>query len=434
VDHRVLSSRYFPNMSVRAYYSPRSLAVFLPEDSIDMGRIEEPAYYRAWLTQRLPVLVHEFQHALDHIGSVAGRQLLDRLSGAYFALERKAQMDISQITRLIDLHDAERLFDRRAYFTEYDPDYRWLTDDPPRWRWGISTGLGFAHDGHSDPKDPLFFVRFTDEDQNALVGRQPITAAALFETRAVYAELEQEVNIARITSRGDQAALDTFMRNQRRLMYEPRLLLYSAPAHFAATHCTDGDGLDAYKIAAYAAGIVLNLAPSLQFEPKIHEAHAEPAQMPRLERLRDRRDPGFLFATLIAFAPRYEGDALTWLDAALDAAGFPPREQIMAEALSYLELPTVRTGGWFDTLYLKATSSGSTNFARLSHKLALLDFKAMGSLGTNKAPIALPYIFLKDGLVPSPVEPLVEPNDQLELLDAEIILDQQLDEFVRACR
>lgn len=123
MDHARLAARYFPNVSTRAYYSPRSLAVFLPEDEVDDATRADRDAYRAWLTARLPLLTHEYQHALDHVGTVAGRALLDALAGAYFALERKAARDETELWRLVALHDAERRFDRKAYFTEYDPDY-----------------------------------------------------------------------------------------------------------------------------------------------------------------------------------------------------------------------------------------------------------------------------------------------------------------------
>lgn len=92
--------------------------------------------------------------------------------------------------------------------------------------------------------------RLTDVDQNTLVARQLITTAALFETRAVYVELEQELNLAILAARENPKALDSFQKRQQRQLYAPQLLLYSAPAHFAATHCTDGDIIEAYKIAA----------------------------------------------------------------------------------------------------------------------------------------------------------------------------------------
>lgn len=434
VARTAFAARYFPNVSVRAYYSPHSLAVFMPKDEIEKGWQDNADYYRGWLIERLPVLTHEFQHALDHVGSVAGRNLLDKLNSAYFAIERKGDQDISEMGRLIELHDAERAFDRKAYFTEFDADYRWLSDERPRWRWTTSAGFGFDHFGRPNPEDPLFFVRFNDDDQRAYIARQPLTAAALFETRAVYAELEQETNIAILTARDQSTALDEFHRKQQRLLYEPSLVLYSAPAHFASSHCTNGDVLAAYKIAAYAAGIVLNLVPGLQFVPNIHPIFEHPNAMPRLELLRDRKDPGFLYALLIVHAPPYQGDIHAWLDMALAAAGFPTRETIMKAAYDYLAIPTRRTGGWFDLVYFRAISAGAVNFARLRERCGLLDFEAMGAFGTKDAPIALPHTFLKNDVVPSPVEALVELPDQLDLLEAEVALAEQTDEFLRACR
>lgn len=434
MDHASLAARYFPNVSTRAYYSPRSLAVFLPEDEVSEALRADQNAYRAWLAAHLPVLTHEFQHALDHVGTVAGRALLDALAGAYFALERKVARDDSELWRFVALHDAERRFDRKAYFTEYDPDYAWLDHRRPTWQWGISTGLGFDAQGRPNPDDPLFFIRFTDVEQNALVARQPITAAALFETRAVYAELEQEVHHIAIAAREKPEIMAEWQNRQQRHFYHPALTLYSAPAHFASSQCSDGDALEGYRIAAYAAGIILNLAPTLDFVPRLSADFQDEASRPRFDRLIELRDPGFLYTVLIASAPRYEGDVQAWLDAALAAAGFPTRDVIFEAALAHLAIPTMRTGGSFDPAYLQAMVAGHGHLGRLRASCGLLDFATMSALGTNTGPIALPHTFPARGIVPSPVAPLVEPSAQLNLLDAEAALTVQLDEFLRVCR
>jgi hypothetical protein len=432
--HARLAARYFPNTSTRAYYSPRSLAVFLPEDDLDQALRRDHGAYAAWLAARLPLLTHEYQHSLDHVGTVAGRSLLDALAGAYFALERKAARDESELWRFVALHDAERRFDRKAYFTEYDPDYAWLDERRPTWQWGISTGLGFDAQGRPDVTDPLFFVRFTDVEQNSLVARQPITAAALFETRAVYAELEQDAHRIALAARDEPAVLEAWQREQQQRFYNPALTLYSAPAHFASSQCGAGDALDGYRMAAYAGGMILNLAPGLDIAPRLPDDFQDEASRPRFERLIELRDPGFLFVLLVASAPRYEGDVDAWLDAALAAAGFPPRERILDTALAHLAIPTMRTGSSFDATYLQAMVVGHRHLGRLRKSVGLLNFEVMTALGTNAGPIALPNSFPDQGIIPSPVEPLVAPREQLTLLEAEAVLTSQMDEFLRACR
>lgn len=429
--HWSFSSRHFPNISARAYYSPRTLAVYLPQDAAPGASEDEQ---KAWLTERLPILVHEFQHGLDHVGTVAGRELLDALIGALFALECKLQMNGAELHRFVSLHKAERRFDRRAYFTEFDPTYQWLGAERPRWKWGTSTGVGFTPDGHPNEEDPLFFLRFNDIDQNILVGRQPITPAALFETRAVYAELEHAVAIKTIEATRDPSVLDAFHLEQQRLLYDPHLLLYSAPAHFAASRCTTGDVLESYTIAAHAAGIALNIAPGLEFEPRIHEAYRQPGSMDRLERLIAARDPGFLYLQIIAHAPRYEGDVNAWLDAALEAAGFPPRDAIFDAAQAHLSIPSFALGSSFDPVYFRATTEGGVNFARLRRSCGLLDQPATAGLGTVKGPASLPQVLLRHGTMYLPVDGIVEAERQLMMLETESILSRHMDEFLAAVR
>lgn len=237
-----------------------------------------------------------------------------------------------------------------------------------------------------------------------------------------------------IAARDRPEVIDEWQRRQQRHFYHPALTLYSAPAHFASSQCSDGDALEGYRIAAYASGIILNIPPTLDIAPRLPADFEDEDSRPRFERLIERRDPGFLYTLLIASAPRYEGDVQVWLDAALDAAGFPLRDTILDAALAYLAIPTMRTGGSFEAAYLQATVAGHGHLGRLRTSCGLLDFPTMSALGTNAGPIALPHSFPARGIVPSPVEPLVQPGEQLKLLEAEAVLTAQLDEFLRACR
>ncbi|MBN2971026.1 hypothetical protein JW805_03215 [Roseomonas aeriglobus] len=428
----IRSSILFPNTSARAAYSPREIIVHI-EEEFDPARADE-AYRRDWFEAHLPVLVHEFQHGLDHVGTVAGRELLTCLSDAHFGLESKLAGDSSQLWRLAALRDAERRFDRGAYFHEYDPDYRWLTPRLPRWRWESSVGLAFDHAGRSDAAEPIYFLRFTDVDQNRFVSRQPITAAALFETRAMFVELEHAALIAFREAQGDEERLSAFGRDQARTFYDPSLTLYSAPAHLAASRCGDGDPLTAYRIAAHAAGVVLNLAPDLDLDVRIPDVLRDERGMERLQQLVARRDPGFLFVVLISAAPRYDGDTDCWLRDALAAANFPPLDAIYEAALGHLAYPSVRHGTQFDMIYFEGCAAGHTNAARTRPTRGLLDVPTMSRLNTVEGPFALPNYFAGDRALAPPCASILEADRQREAVEGAAVLSSQMAEFLAACR
>lgn len=428
----VRPSDLFPNTSARAAYSPRELMVHI-DAPLDPDRTDA-GHRQQWFQEHLPVLAHEFQHALDHVGTVTGRELLTRLSDAYLALERKLDRDSSQLWRMAALRDAERRFDRGSYFHEFDPEYRWLTPQLPRWEWSSSVGLAFDHSGRSDAAEPIYFLRFTDLDQDRFVSRQPITAAALFETRAMFVELEHSAVIALREARGDEQRVNSWGRDQARVFYDPSLTLYSAPAHLAASRCGNGDSLTAYRLAAHAAGVILNLAPKLALDIRIPDALRDPRGMDRLQQLVDMRDPGFLFVVLISAAPAYEGDTENWLHQALAAANFPSLDAIYDAALGHLAYPSVRHGTHFDLIYFEACAAGHTNAARLQPSRGLLDVPAMGRMGTLKGPFALPNYFAGDRALSPPIASILDGERQREAVDGAALLSGQMAEFLAACR
>lgn len=402
----------------------------LPVDSESADAGQHQQLY----AEHLPVLVHEFQHAVDHVGTVTGRELLTSLSDAYLGLERKLAQDSSQLWRMARLRDAERRFDRGSYFHEYDPQYRWLTPQLPRWEWSSSVGLAFDHNGRSDAAEPIYFLRFSDVDQDRFVSRQPITAAALFETRAMYVELEHSALIAMQKAREDEQYPNAWGRDQARTFYDPSLTLYSAPAHLTASRCGDGNPLTAYRLAAHAAGVILNLAPTLALDIKIPDTLRDPPSMERLQQLIERRDAGFLFVVLISAAPPYEGNIEEWLHRALAAANFPTMKVIYDAALRHLAYPSVRHGTHFDLTYFEACAAGHTNAARLQLSRGLLNVTAMNNVGTLKGPFALPNYFVGDRALSPPIASILDGQRQQEAIDSAAVLSDQMNEFLSACR
>jgi hypothetical protein len=407
-------------------------------DVFDRARGTDEAYQLEWIEQRLPILVHEYQHSIDHLSTVVGRELLDALMLALNGLAGKLEGDVSGLPSMIEYHDRQRRFYRKAYFTEIRRGYRPAGSGRPRWSWTTSIGAGFDTSGRLDEGDPILFVRFTDEDQSVLVSRQPLTEAALFETRAVHAELDHEARQVAALGEGSPDWVK-FNRRQQELFYDHTLTVYSAPAHMVASRAGASDPLDAYRLAARVAGLALNFTEGLGVDPDLPgrfapDTGATPDGAARARILLERRDPGFLFSVIALAAPEFDGDDDAWVAEGLRRAGLPTAAAIMNAADQRLSLPTLGETPRYLEVYLRCVFAGAENFKRLRASGGVLDFESMSALGTAEGPMAIPNVFLADDMMVASAIPVVDAEGQRLMAIASARLHEQLEEFISACR
>ncbi len=435
--HDTLSARYFPNIGAGGYYSPHSLSISLGVAPPSNGNRGSPER-EVWFRQHLPLIAHEYQHALDHVGTLTGRKLLDELRHAYHALDLKANFDPSELHHWVVFHDLQKRFYRRAYFTENDPTYRPPVGRRPNWGWDTSIGRGFDLTGRPDASDPILFVRFHDVDRNEKIARQPLTAAALFEARAMAVELEHLVLMKTVEFGDDDHRWREFNDLQQEMFYDVDLTLYSAPVHFLATRLNLTDPVTAYRLAALIAWIALNIADDLNFSPKLPpgwEGIAGDAEALK-RRLIEIRDPGFLFFCLGAWAPAYDGDDAAWLAQCLGRAGFPDKQTIENAAWEVLQFPSADpVPATFDTIYWSVASSGAVNFRRLAPACGLFGQQTLLNLQSTRGPVALPNIIVGPAILsPAGVQPFMSIDDQMLVAQMEQVLMDQMGEFLAACR
>jgi hypothetical protein len=432
-----LSARYFPNVSTGGHYSPHTLSINLdvapPTDGIKGAPERE-----AWFRQHLPLIAHEYQHGLDHVGTIVGRKLLDGLRRAYHALDCKLDYDESELHRWTAFHDLQKRFYRRAYFTENDPTYVTPTGARPSWGWDTSIGRGFDLHGHPDASDPIMFVRFHDVDRGKKIARQPLTAASLFEARAMATELEHLVSRKIAEFGQNKTKWDSFNAEQQGMFYDVDLTIYSAPAHFLASRLNMSDPVPVYRLTAMLAWIALNVTDTLTLainSPPGWDGVTGDAEALK-ERLVQVRDPGFLFFCLAAWAPPYDNDDEAWIDACLERAGFPSRKVIEDAAYEVLKIPDAdSTTGTFDTIYWSAATSGAVNFRRLAPRFGLFGQKTLLALKSQDGPVALPNTIVGPVILsPSAIQPFMTIKDQELVGVMEQHLADHMGEFLAACR
>jgi hypothetical protein len=426
------SAQHFPNVGSSGVYVPHALVVRLSPQLPLPGELGSDGGRRRFWRRQLPVIVHEYQHAVDHVGTVVGRRLLDRLRDAYAAIDAHGRGDAGLMYKLVELHDEQRRFFRRGYFTVRSPDGG--IGSPRKWKLGGTIGAAFDFHGRTDESEPILFATFADEAAGGRVARQPLSAAALFEARAVYVELEQSLLLARAEKGGQIEALDKLDEHYTKLVYHPDWTMYSAPAHMVSTQCGVSDLVTAYRLTARLAGVALNVAPDLPLGPSILNGWPEDSKG-RARALLDRRDPGMLFACLVGSAPAFAADPDDWLRQTLEKAGFPSLEAIHAAAGRFLTIPSESHGSsWFDPIYWGVSGQGVVNFARLWPHLGLLRPAALEKLGTAEGPIALPCTLVGDEIFDPRVEAFSSGEQVARLLAGEAQLGHVSADFLAACR
>lgn len=441
--HTILSARQFPNVSAGGYYSPHNLAIRLniePPKNGNKGSDER----ENWFRENLPLIVHEYQHSLDHVGTIVGRKLLDGLRQSYHALDRKLKYDQSGLHRWVKFHELQKRFHRRAYFTENDPTYVTIPGKRPTWSWSTSVGRGFDLEGQPDITNPIIFLRFRDEERDLDIARQPLSAAALFEVRSMAVELEQAVVLNYANFGDDETRWRAFNDVQQSMFYDVDLTLYSAPVHFLSARLNISDPVPAYRLAAILSWIALNIADDLEIDPKLPEGWENAGDdIPTLaSNLLLRRDPGYFYFILASHAKtpeKLDGDASAWLAETLECARFPSLSEIVASASHSLDVPDAdKDTVPFDRIYWHIAASGAVNFRRLADEFGLLSHNVMTRIGTNKGPIALPNTVVADAIL-SPslgggVEPFMSIEDQARMGELEAVFADQMSEFMAACR
>ena len=214
--------------------------------------------------------------------------------------------------------------------------------------WGIqfSAGREFDPAGRIDPARPIVFVKLLDNPDGDVIARQPVVAGALLEIGAVWSELRASAEMFDAMEAEERAAaLALLNREMLGRIYDPRLTLYSAPAHMLAKFAVLTDPIDAYRLGARLAHLVLNLdAPDFaRLAPP--DEFAMWSDM--FDAFRANRDRGFAFASICACGGALaEGQSdRDWLDAALAAAGLDPSVTILERAHERMRADLVDDAG-----------------------------------------------------------------------------------------
>lgn len=409
----------FPNLQTLAEYNPLSQVVHL--HTVTGAEFET----RHSALPKLPLVAHETAHWLDHLSTLTGQRSLVLIYNAFHA---RMNNDPNKFWRIAAMYRERQSQMTPKYFWEICP-----SDEAQRytgrWRWGVSCGLRFDFDGRLRQDAPIFFVRFFTDDWKP-IARAPISAAALFETNAMAAELSAHLCYL-FYLKGDslQQEVERWQRETLDWLYDKDMTAYSVAAHLAANTIHTPDASVAFNLSSRVGTLALN-STSVMFESlRVPEIFREVFRE-RNDDLIRRCDIGYLYAAIFEHARQYEGKVdASAVQEFLRIAGLPDVDELQKSPVSEMErLEAEVVDGPLRSRVLKLLSLGRELFGM------------RGVCGTPQDLLPdlqsrhLPIFAFRDGTVKASKDLMDEyAHDPLAWIEEAKQLEHLLDEFYGAC-
>jgi hypothetical protein len=268
----------------------------------------------------------------------------------------------------------------------------------------------------------MVIVSFTDVKESRIC-RVPLTEMALLEANAMWAELtsrRQLVDEVPLESRAVE--LELLNRATMKFMYTPSLTIYSAAVHLVEHYHGITNVAGALEAAGRLATVALNIPSQLVSSLKV-SAGLTARWGERVNAMRERADPGFLFLVLCMSAPRFDPRTPfeEWIESTLQSVGLPPAMTLEEWAMKELEALPGRLDphGQLTERTRSILRIGRNNYSRRG--LVVREPLSVNALADKGGP-SLPLVVLADEsiqpLTPQPItDPLFRPLESLRLAD-----------------
>ncbi len=410
---------FFPNLQPQAEYNPLSQVIHL--HTATAAEFET----RHSLLPKLPLVAHETAHWLDHLSTLTGQRSLVLIYNAFHA---RMNEDLNEFWRIAAMYRELQSQMTPRYFWEIYP-----SDEAQRytgrWRWGVSCGLRFDFDGRLRRDAPIVFIRFFTDDWKP-IARAPISAAALFETNAMAAELSAHIDyLSYLEGESLQQEVERWQSEIRGWLYGKDMTVYSVAAHLAANTIHTPDVSVALSLSSRVGTLALN-STSVMFESLGVPEIFRDTFRERNDHLIRRCDIGYLYAAIFEHARQYEGkvDAPA-VQELLRIAGLPDVDELQKSTVTEMKRVEAEVvNGPLRSRVLKLLSLGRELFGMRGVCGAPQDF--LPDLQSRH----LPILAFRDGTVKATKERMDEyAHDPLAWLEEAKQLEHQLEEFYGAC-
>ncbi|WP_400247465.1 hypothetical protein AB3U99_10750 [Niallia sp. JL1B1071] len=212
--------------------------------------------------ESIKLFAHEGCHFIDHISTLSGLRILEKIYSAinefeYFNSELSAGRErpaIDNIIAFLELFNEWKQQPHSKVFNKLKSSNINIKD----WAFNLSEDKILNIRG-GETNNPILTVTFNSS--NIPYAKVPFTMESLWETNAMYAELDYHRLALMSIEDGDQRLIEVarFENTYKKYLYDPELFVYSTAAHFTSSFANLGSFFYAFKFSKLLSDISLNL-------------------------------------------------------------------------------------------------------------------------------------------------------------------------------
>jgi len=303
---------------------------------------------------------HELTHWFDHTVTLWGQKNLQLL---YNALNARVSNNTKEFWRIKYYDDYCKTESLQEYYTTIDkPEFTlkqdgWYLDKYCTTRFGLT--------GRPDDENPMFFVKFSDSNDEQ-IARIPLTVASLLECRAMHNEFNLRSDTIGSFYKDSKKDIGTLRLNRDfyNTIYDPQLLLYSVVGYLTMFVCDMVDLNRIYNLSSIIANVSLNFPESLI--PTIKRINREGSEIQKhYDKLIDKCDRGFIFYTLLENCIDLNFDKDVNVDEILKCSNLPEEKKFKELVVAEMELSKKSLlGGPFKKDFERTVTKGIEIFSK----------------------------------------------------------------------
>jgi hypothetical protein len=360
--------KLFPNTSTVAYYSPFGQHIVL-------NTIEEKEYENAIKSffnpsnlNTIKTISHELRHWRDHHTTLWG---VNNLVDIYNAINARLINQPENFHYVASFIKNAKKSDLTEYYHTKQGEYN-VKKGGLLWRWTLSIGSRFDHDGNLDHDKPIPFIRFLNPENGNIISRTPLSNSSLLETNAICEEIKIAIIVLSKLEDSERIVEIKLMESDYfKWLYNQNLTLYSAVAHLTSSLTGVKDVISSFQISNEISNLLLNLPERLYDSIPVNPYLNEFGEKNQL--LKSQKSNGYTFLNLLLnYVDKYKDHDEFEIDNVLDASGLPNRSDIEKQILiEFEELKNKVFHGPFERViskkienaikYFRKTGLGSAN-------------------------------------------------------------------------
>lgn len=211
----------------------------------------------------IKLFAHEGCHYIDHISTLSGLKMLEKIYSAinefeYFNSELDAGREKPTVDNIFAFLELFNQWKQQPHSQVFNKTKRRSNIKVKDWAFTFDRDSIVNLRGEKTNK-PMLTVTF--KESNIPYAKVPFTMESLWETNAMFAELDYHLLTLKSIEDEGQRLVETARFNNiyKEYLYDPELFLYSTAAHFTSAFAKLGLITDAFKLSKILSDISLNL-------------------------------------------------------------------------------------------------------------------------------------------------------------------------------